>query len=596
MKRSERKENDKWDLTKFFKTQEEYDNLYAKTLDVLKKIVDMKGHLTESAENLYQYLVLDDELGLNAEKIYVYSYLYHFSDTNNNDGLILRDKADKLEEKINEETSFVRSELLAVKYDKIKKYVKENKKLEKYAFALEKIFRYQEHTLSKEEEQIVSLASNAFGTPDNAFSALDNADAKFGTIKVNGKDVLVTHSNYIKLLSDKDREVRKSTFDTYYKFYVDHQNTLAEMYKGQVKEDLFMSKVRKFNSPLEMSLFSDDVSVDVYKSLIETVHNNLQPIYDYMRLRKNYLGLDELHMYDLAVDLIKGESKKFTFDEAKDIVLKAVKPLGEEYVKDLSQAFNNRWIDRYENDGKRSGAYQWGSYKIDPYVSMNFEGNEDSVSTMAHELGHAMHSYYSDRNQDFCYAQYPIFLAEIASTVNEVLLNEYFIENASNDEEKLLYITSFLDRFRATVYRQTMFAEFEMIAHEMEQKGEALTPQSLGKVYYDLNKLYYGDQVVSDDLIRYEWSRIPHFYTSFYVYKYATGLCAAISIASDILAGKPGAKEKYLNFLKSGSSKYPLDTLKECGVDMTTGEPILKGIKMFEERLKQAQEIVKKVK
>ena len=596
MKRSERKENDKWDLTKFFKTQEEYDNLYAKTLDVLKKIVDMKGHLTESAENLYQYLVLDDELGLNAEKIYVYSYLYHFSDTNNNDGLILRDKADKLEEKINEETSFVRSELLAVKYDKIKKYVKENKKLEKYAFALEKIFRYQEHTLSKEEEQIVSLASNAFGTPDNAFSALDNADAKFGTIKVNGKDVLVTHSNYIKLLSDKDREVRKSTFDTYYKFYVDHQNTLAEMYKGQVKEDLFMSKVRKFNSPLEMSLFSDDVSVDVYKSLIETVHNNLQPIYDYMRLRKNYLGLDELHMYDLAVDLIKGESKKFTFDEAKDIVLKAVKPLGEEYVKDLSQAFNNRWIDRYENDGKRSGAYQWGSYKIDPYVSMNFEGNEDSVSTMAHELGHAMHSYYSDRNQDFCYAQYPIFLAEIASTVNEVLLNEYFIENASNDEEKLLYITSFLDRFRATVYRQTMFAEFEMIAHEMEQKGEALTPQSLGKVYYDLNKLYYGDQVVSDDLISYEWSRIPHFYTSFYVYKYATGLCAAISIASDILAGKPGAKEKYLNFLKSGSSKYPLETLKECGVDMTTGEPILKGIKMFEERLKQAQEIVKKVK
>ncbi len=596
MKRSEIKENDKWDLTKFFKTEEEYEHLYKETLGILNDIVLMKGHITDSADSLYKYLVLDDKLGFNTEKLYVYSYLYHFSDTNDNEGLVLRDKADRLEEKINEETSFVRSELLSVKYQKIKDFIKEDKRLKKYAFVLEKIFRYQDHTLSKEEEQIISLAANAFGTPDKSFSALDNADAKFGIVRVNGKDEEITHSNYIKLLSNKNREVRKNTFETYYKFYVDHQNTLAEMYKGQVKEDLFMSKVRKFNSPLEMSLFSDDVSVDVYKNLIETVHGNLKPIYEYMKLRKEYLGLDELHMYDLAVDLIKGDSKKFTFDEAKDIVLAAVKPLGEEYVKDLSQAFSNRWIDRYPNDGKRSGAYQWGAYKIDPYVSMNFEGNEDSVSTMAHELGHAMHSYYSDCNQDFCYAQYPIFLAEIASTVNEVLLNEYFIEHATNDEDKLLYVTSFLDRFRATVYRQTMFAEFEMIIHDMEKNGEALTPQSLGKVYYDLNKLYYGKEVVSDELISYEWSRIPHFYTSFYVYKYATGLCAAIAIASDILAGKHGAKENYLKFLKSGSSKYPLDTLKECGVDMTTKEPITKAIKMFEDRLKQAEEIVKKVR
>jgi len=596
MQRSKIKESDKWDLTKFFKNEKEYEDLYKQTLEIVDKIVSMKGHLLDSSDSLFEYLTLDDELGINAEKLYVYSYMYHYQDTNDNYGLLIRDKADKLEEKINEKTAFVRSELLSAKYAKVKEMIKENKKLEAYAFALEKLFRYEDHTLSKEEEQIISLASNAFGTPDNAFSALDNADVKFGTVVVDGEEVEVTHSNFIKLLCNKDHDVRKNTFETYYKYYVDHQNTLAEMYKGQVKEDIFMSKVRKFSSPLEMSLYSDNISVDVYKNLIDTIHANFKPLYDYIDFRKETLELDEIHMYDLAVEIAKIEQKSYSFDEAQEIVLNAVKPLGDEYVRDLSQAFTNRWIDRYPNDGKRSGAYQWGSYRIDPFVSTNFEGTEDSVSTIAHELGHAMHSYYSDRNQSFTYAQYPIFLAEIASTVNEVLLNDYFIKNAKDDNEKFLYITSFLDRFRATVYRQTMFAEFEMIAHDMEQSGEALTAQSLGDLYYKLNDIYHGDTIIKDDLIRYEWSRIPHFYSPFYVYKYATGLCAAIAIATDILDGKKGAKEKYLEFLKSGSSKYPLDTLKACDVDMTTKEPIEKSIKFFEKRLAEAKEIMKKVK
>ncbi len=595
MKRSEIKENDKWDLTKFFKSEKEYKEACAKVLDILKKIVDLKGHILDSSDNLYAYLTLDDELGMNFERVYVYSYLYHFQDTNDNKGLLLKDKVDKLEEKINEDTSFARSELLSVKYSKIKEMIKENEKLKKYAFILEKLFRYEDHTLSKEEERIISLATNAFGTPDDSFSALDNADAKFGKVLVNGNEVEITHSNYIKLLSNKNREVRKNTFETYYKFYVDHQNSLSEMYKGQVKEDIFMSKVRKFSSPLEMSLFSDNISIDVYKNLIKTVHDNLDAIYDYMKLRKEYLGYEELHMYDMAVDLID-LNKAYSFLEAKDVVLDAVKPLGDKYVNDLSQAFTNRWIDIYPNDGKRSGAYQWGAYRIDPYVSMNFEGNEDSVSTMIHELGHAMHSYYSDRNQDFSYAQYPIFLAEIASTVNEMLLNEYQIKHAKDDKEKLLYITSFLDKFRATVFRQTMFAEFEMIAHDKYQNGEALTAKELSDVYYDLNKLYYGNNVVSDDVIRYEWSRIPHFYTSFYVYKYATGLCSAIAIASDIINGNEDMRKKYLEFLKKGSSNYPLEILKECGVDMTTSEPIEKSMELFRKRLNEAKEIIKKVK
>ncbi len=595
MQRSEIKENDKWDLTKFFKSEEEYQETYNHIMDTLQKIVDMKGHILDSSDNLYNYLTLDDDLGVNTERFYVYSYLYHFQDTNDNHGLVLKDKADKLEEKISEDVSFVKSELLSVKYSKIKKMIKENKKLEKYAFVLEKMFRYEKHTLSKEEERIVSLAANAFGTPDDVFSALDNADAKFGSIIVDGKEVQLTHSNYIKMLSNKNREVRKSTFETYYKFYLEHQNSLSEMYKGQIKEDLFMSKVRKFETPLEMSLYSDAISTDVYKNLIKTIHDNFDALYEYMELRKELLGLDKLHMYDMTVDLVSLE-KNYSFIDAKNTVLDAVKPLGEQYVKDLSQAFENRWIDIYPNDGKRSGAYQWGAYKIDPYVSMNFEGNEDSVATMAHELGHAMHSYYSDNNQDYAYAQYPIFLAEIASTVNEVLLNEYFIQHSKSDEERLLYITNFLDRFRATVYRQTMFAEFEMIVHDKCQNGEALTPKEFGDIYFDLNKQYYGDNVVSDELIRYEWSRIPHFYTPFYVYKYATGLCSAIAIATDILNGKKGAREKYLEFLKKGSSDYPLEILKSCGVDMTTSEPIEKSIELFKKRVSEAKEIMKKVK
>ena len=594
MKRSEIKEKDKWDLTKFFKTDKEYDETYNKVLDILNEIVKLKGHIVESADNLYKYLTLDDDLSLYMERVYVYSYLYHFSDTNNNKGLLLKDKADKLEEKINEETSFVRSELLSVKYDYVKKLIKENKDLEKYAFALERMFRYEDHTLSKEEEQIISLASNAFGTPDDSFSALDNADAKFGTIEVDGKEVELTHSNYYKFLCNTDVKVRKDAFEKYYAFYASHQNTLAEMYKGQVKEDLFMSKVRKFNSPLEASVYSDNISVDVYNNLIETIHNNLNPLFDYFAFRKELFGLDEMHMYDLVVNYLKKKNTKVTFEEARDIVLEAVKPLGDDYVTDLKQAFTNRWIDIYPNEGKRSGAYQWGAYRVDPYVSMNFEGNDDSISTMAHELGHAMHSYYSDRNQDITYAQYPIFLAEIASTVNEVLLSEYLIENAKDDNEKLRHILEFLDRFRATVYRQTMFAEFEKKAHEMEQNGEALTPQALGDMYYELNKQYHGDGIINDELIRYEWSRIPHFYTSFYVYKYATGLCSAIAIASDILEGKEGARERYLQFLKSGSSDYPLEILKACGVDMTSSEPVIKSIKFFEKKLEEAKKIVKK--
>lgn len=595
MLRSEIKESDKWDLTKYFKNEKEYNKLYDETLKLTDELVKYKGRIIESADSLYNFLELDDKISLNLELLYVYSYLYHYSDTKDEYGKQLKIKADNLDDIISEKTSFIRSEMLSDDYQYVKSLIKSDSRLEKYAFSLEKLFRYKDHTLSEEEERIITLAGNAFGTPDDAYSSLDNADAKFNKVNKDGKELELNHSNYIKYVSDKNREFRKEVFEKYYQFYVDHKNTIADLYLGQIKQDLFYSKVKKYNSPLEMSLYIDDIDVSVYKNLINTIHDSFNPFYRYMDFRKRFLNLDELHMYDIYVDLVNDDVKSFSFDEAKNIVLNALSVLGDQYINDLSKAFDNRWIDKYPNEGKRSGAYQWGSYGIDPYVSLNFEGTEDSVSTMAHELGHAMHSYYSDTNQEHLYAQYPIFLAEIASTVNEVLLNEYMIKNAKNDNDKLLYITSFLDKFKGTVYRQTMFAEFEMKIHDMMQNNELVTTDSISDIYYNLNKLYYGDGVVSDDLIRYEWCRIPHFYTPFYVYKYATGFCAALAIASDILNGVDGARDRYLTFLKSGGSKYPLDTLKACGVDMTTSEAIIKGVKMFEEKLKQAEEILKKV-
>jgi len=594
MLRNEIKEEDKWDLTKFFENNEEYDKLYQETWKLGDKIAKFKGKIMKNSKNLEQFLELENQMSLNLEKIYVYSYLDHYSNQMDEEGKKLKLKADQLEEELSLKTSFVRSEMLQVDFDYVKKLIGDNKKLQKYEFSLEKLFRYKNHTLSVAEEEIVTLAGNAFGTPDNAFSSLDNADVKFAKVIKDGQEMELNHSNYSLFITDKNRDFRKQVFEKYYQFYVDHKYTITDLYLGQVKEDLFYSKVRHYNSPLEMSLYGDNIDVSVYKNLIATIHNSFEPFYRYMKFRKEFLKVDELHMYDMYVDLVKGEARKFTFSEAQEIVLKALSVLGDEYVNDLSQAFKNRWIDRYPNDGKRSGAYQWGAYGVDPYVSLNFEGTEDSVSTMAHELGHAMHSYYSDKTQDYVYAQYPIFLAEIASTVNEVILNDYLIKMAKDDNEKLLYITSFLDKFKGTVYRQTMFAEFEMIIHDKMQNNESLTTDSICDIYYNLNKLYYGDGVVSDDLIRYEWSRVPHFYTSFYVYKYATGFSAALAIASDILQGVAGAKERYLEFLKSGSSKYPLETLKRCGVDMTKKDPILKGVAMFENKLKQAEEILRK--
>lgn len=590
MERSQINKEDTWDLTKIFKNDTEYNKAYQEVLAKIEAIKAMKGHILDDENTLYTYLKTNDELSIFLGKIYKYSYLYHYQDANATEGKKYKEKAESLLTKVTQELAFTKNELLSTDYETIKELIKKNAKLEEYAFGLECLYRYKKCTLSEKEEQIIASFETILGTGDDAFGNLDNADVKFADVVKDGKKVPLNHSNYSNFMIDKDRKVRKDAFKKYYTFYEDHKNTLASLYKSQVKEDNLIAKIRNFSSSMEYSLYEDNIDKEVYLNLIGAIHKNLGSLYDYLDFRREFLGYDELHMYDVYVELCNIKSKKYTFDEARDTILEALKPLGKTYIEDISKMFNNRSIDKYPNDGKRSGAYEWGVYGITPYVSVNFEGDYTSVSTVIHELGHAMHSYYSDKNQTYTNSSYPIFLAEIASTVNEVLLNEYMIKNAKTNEEKLFYITKFLDEFRATVYRQTQFAEFEYLVHEMDKDEVPLTTEKLYETYYNLNKLYYKN-IVNDEEIGYEWSRIPHFYTPFYVYKYATGFSCAIKIANDILNNKEGALENYLNFLKSGGSDYPLNILAKCGIDMRKTTVIDDAVKMFKDRLTMAKKL-----
>ena len=590
MERSQINKEDTWDLTKIFKDDAEYTKTYQEVLNKITEIKAMKGQILNDENTLYAYLKTNDELSIALGKIYKYSYLYHYQDANATEGKKYKEQAESLLTKVTQELAFTKNELLNTDYETIKELIKKNPKLEEYAFGLECLYRYKKCTLSEKEEQIIASFETVLGTGDDAFGNLDNADVKFANVIKDGKNVPLNHSNYSNFMIDKDRSVRKDAFQKYYAFYEDHKNTLAALYKSQVKEDNLIAKIRNFPSSMEYSLYEDNIDKEVYLNLIAAIHKNLDSLYAYLDFRRDFLGYDQLHMYDVYVELCNINSKKYTFNEAKEVILKALEPLGKTYIEDISKMFNNRSIDKYPNDGKRSGAYEWGVYGITPYVSVNFEGDYTSVSTVIHELGHAMHSYYSDNNQTYTNSSYPIFLAEIASTVNEVLLNEYMIKNAKTNEEKLFYITKFLDEFRATVYRQTQFAEFEYLVHEMDKDEVPLTTEKLYETYYDLNKLYYKN-VVNDEEIGYEWSRIPHFYTPFYVYKYATGFSCAIKIANDILNDKEGALENYLNFLKSGGSDYPLNILAKCGIDMRKTDVIDDAVAMFKDRLIMAKKL-----
>lgn len=558
----------KWDLSKIFKDEKEFYDAINKIKTNLNKLSKYKGHILDSKNSLYEFYMLDDETSLLCDRVYVYSYLGYYDNTSDVKFQEYKEKATSIVHKYSTIVSFVIPELQSKEYEYVLKLIDGDSRFDKYRFSLENIYRFKKHVLSSEEEKLLSEVSNVFSSSHDAFVALNNTDVIFDNIKdENNKSVKLTSSNYSKYITSRDERVRKNAFSSLIKFYKKHINTISSLYLGQIKADTVCSKVRKYDSSISSSLFRDNIPVELYDTLIKCTVSNLDTLKKYYDIKSRVLG-KKLHIYDTYVNISSLEEKNISFEEGVVLVNKALKVLGEDYLSEFNNIINNNCVDVYPKDNKRSGAYEWGTYGVSPYVSLNYENNIESVSTLAHEMGHAMHTYYSNLNQDYNNANYPIFLAEIASTVNEVLLSEYLINNTSDIDEKIYYLNEFIDKFKGTVFRQVMFATFEKEIHEKYENNEAITPSVLCDEYYKLNQLYFSPSVIVDDDIKYEWARIPHFYSSFYVYKYATGFISALVIASKLINNESGFRDKYINFLSSGGSNYPLDILKELGIDL----------------------------
>ena len=593
--RSEIKEKYKWDLSVMYKDEKSWQNDF----DILeKKIHDFakfKGTIANGSYSLLLLLKEKDDISIMYEKLISYAMRKSDEDTRDTNSSRLKNKITSLGAEYNVLASFFDPELMQLGEDKIKIFLEDGEDLKVYEQYLMNIMRFKNHTLSLEEEKIIASASEVLACPSRTFTKLNNADIKFGTIKdEEGNLVELSKGNYSKYIASQDRNVRKETFSTFYKSYEGLKNTFAETLIGDIKANYFVSKNKKFDNPLAMSLYYNNIDPKVYDSVINVVHNNLDKMHKYVAMKKDILGLEELHMYDFYVDLIKEYDIEYKYEDALDLVFKALKPLGEDYIEKAKKVFDDRWIDVYENTGKMTGAYSSFGYDTPPYILLNYNGKLGSVGTIIHELGHSMHSYHSALKQPYIYHEYSIFVAEVASNVNEMLLNMYMLDNAKNNQEKLSLINDFLESVKGSIYRQAMFAEFEKTIYELEGNKQPLTEATFSDLYYSLNKKYYGDSLVSDDEIRYEWMRIPHFYYQFYVYQYATGLTAAFFIARDLYEGKEGSAEKYLNFLSSGSSAYPLELLKQLGIDMTSEEPMNRILEYFDEQIDKFIEIAKK--
>lgn len=569
MDREKIEEKYKWKLEDLYENKEEYDKDLIKLSELVDEFEKYKGKILENDNTLLETLLLDEKIDMLTNKLYIYANMKLHEDTRVGVNQELAGNLDITLANINERISFFVPELLEKDYSYVEKLIEKNDKLERFKFLLEVIFNEKDHILSKEIEALMSRTGNILSIPDNVFSNLNDADLVFGEIKdENGKNVELTKANYYIYSLSKDRRVRKEAFETLYKKYKELNNTFATIMNSNLQVTTFLTKTRKYSSPLNLYLDSNKIDENIYYDLIKTVNKNLDKMYKYTKLRKDVLKLDELHMYDMSVKLTEDSEKEYTFEDAKKIVLDALAPLGTNYIKDLENAFNSNWCDVYENRGKHSGAYSWGCYNAHPYVLLNYQSKYNDVSTLAHEMGHALHRYYSNKNQDYYYSDNAIFVAEIASTVNETLLNLYMLDK-ENEKMKKLIINELLDDIKNTIYRQTMFAEFELTIHNMSFNGETLNNEKLNNIYYDLIKKYHGENVICDEYIKYEWSRIPHFYTPFYVYQYATGLSIAISIATRIYNGDAEMKDKYLEFLKSGSNDYPTNLVSKMGINIS---------------------------
>jgi len=592
--REEVEEQYKWDLSTVYKNESALLDDYNKVKEEIENFKENENTFLNSSENLYKTLKKYYDIDMTLDKLWTYTSHKYDEDITNNQNQAWKEKVHTLYEIFSENASFLTPRLLKFESENIKKYTNENEKLEKeYGFVLENIFREEPHILSEKEEKLMSSLSKAFSRTDKISNMLLDSDIDYGTITdEEGKEVKLTDTNYSTYIMSKNRKVRKEAFQTLYKALKQFNNTFALALAAFVEKESAFSKVRHFNSSLEASLFSDNVSVDVYNNLIDTVSKNLDNLYKYYKIKQKILKLDEMHLYDIYVDIQGDVNNKYTFEEAKNLVIDSLKILGEDYNKVLNRAFDERWIDIYPNKGKRGGAYSGGSYLTNPFLLLNFEGKYHDVSTLAHELGHSMHSYYSHKNNPVQYGYYEIFVAEVASQVNELLFNNYMLNKVKTKEEKINILNQILELFKGSIYRQTMFAEFEKIISEKNENGEILTAEVLNNEYYKLVQKYFGNDIIIDEEIKYEWEKIPHFYYDFYVYKYSTGLAAACHIVKGILEGKENAKENYLEFLKTGGRNYPLEELKIAGVDLTNPEVIQSAMDMFKEYLNELEKLL----
>ena len=589
MERSSIENRFKWTIDEMYPDEASMEKDIQKVKELIEEVKKYKGTLADNDENLFKVLNISEQASRILQNLYVYTHMKSHEDTRINKNQSNATKTDMLSTELSMATSYMVPEIIAMDSEKLENYLK-TEKLSHYKKYVDDILRLKPHTLNEREEELLAAVSDLSGVPENIYDMLSFADLQFPEIEdEKGEKIRVTHANFSLFLKSKYARVRKDAFEAMYSVYNQYKNTFASTLYGGIKSEIFYAKTRKYESALQGSLFQDNVSVDVYNNLIDAVHENLDTLNDYIDLKKKFLGLDKINMYDLYVPLTENFDMEIPYEKAQEIILEALKPLGEEYLENVKKAFSEGWIDVYGNEGKQGGAYSWGSYDSKSYILMSYKDDLNSLFTLIHEMGHSMHSYYSKNNQPYLYSGYKIFVAEVASTLNELLLINYLLKNASSKEEKIYLLNYYLEQFRTTVYRQTMFAEFEKICHGKVENGEPLTAEDFNNIYYDLNKKYYGESCEVNEDIALEWARIPHFYSNFYVYKYATGFSAASALSKQILKEGDSAVDRYKEFLKSGGSEFPLDQLRKAGVDMEKKEAVDEALHVFKDLVKQLE-------
>lgn len=586
MNRNQIEEKYKWDLTLIYPSLDSFNQDFTKVQKEISNFSQYESKMDKDAHSFYQTLITYHEISRTLEKLYCYTHLLFDENTSNNKNQALTLKVSNLYDEWSKVSFFVTPTILNKEYSTIEKFYQEEPKLLDYEIMLKREFRYKEHTLTNIEEKLLSSMTKAMGNNYQTYELLKDSDLTFGTIQNEfGQEVELTGSNYSVYMESLDRNVRKNAFTTLYQTYKQFINSFASTLSGTINENIAIARIRKFNKTIDRCLYADELDESIYTNLINTVTNHLDILFKYYDLKKETLQLEEIHLYDIYTPLLQVFQKNYSFEEAKETMLNALSVLGDDYVSVLKQGLEDRWIDVYPTTSKRTGAYSSGCYDTNPYILLNYQEKYDDMSTLAHESGHSMHSYYARKNNAYQYGDYVIFVAEVASTVNELLLAKYLLKTSTNREEKLFILDNLMNLFKGTIYRQTMFAEFERNIYQDAEADIPLTADYLSEKYYQLNEKYFGNHVLIDDEIRYEWARIPHFYYNFYVYKYATGLSAACHIVNDILTKKPESVENYKSFLKCGTTKNPIESLKLAGVDLNQKEVVESALKMFEETI-----------